>query len=157
MTHKHQQTLLFWSLRWHWRFWGRLWGGGGNNGGDGQVFHQLRVVNGIGSGQHAENKLVAIIARSPTASEEFDRWEGDTDTVRNVNASGTFIRMTQDLSVRATFKPKIPDVKKEFQLTVIDGTGSGTHLENELVNIQANAPNTGMEFDRWVGGYCNDS
>ena len=125
--------------------------GGGNSGGDDQTFHRLTVVSGFGSGNHLENRVVAILARSPAAGEEFDRWVGDTETVTNVNSSNTFIRMTRDLTVRATYRDIDPGNEEEFQLTVVDGTGSGTHLENELVNIRANAPDAGMEFDRWEG------
>lgn len=37
-----------------------------------------------------------------------------------------------------------------YPLTVIDGTGSGNYAENALVTITANAPESGMIFDKWV-------
>ncbi len=38
-----------------------------------------------------------------------------------------------------------------YEVTVTDGTGSGSYEEGTIVNITADTAETGMEFDKWVG------
>ncbi len=44
-----------------------------------------------------------------------------------------------------------PDSPSPHTLTVLSGSGGGTYTTGELVAISANAPPTGMGFDKWTG------
>ena len=39
------------------------------------------------------------------------------------------------------------------KLTVINGTGTGYYAEGKLVPVRANQPETGQQFERWIGDY----
>ena len=49
-------------------------------------------------------------------------------------------------SISATYKSAVT-----YTLTVNSGTGSGNYTQGAVVNISANAPPSGMVFDKWTG------
>ncbi len=111
----------------------------------------LTVENGTGSGQYENGTVVAIIANPPADGMKFDKWTGDTTYVADVNASESTITMpAAHITVKATYK-----YIEYFNLTVENGSGSGSIAEDEIITITANAPTENMVFDKWVGDVEN--
>lgn len=107
----------------------------------------LTVTNGDGDGQYAEGETPAITADSPAEGYRFKEWTGDTDYVADVNSSSTTVTMpAQAVGVEATYEP-IPT----HDLTVVNGSGSGTFYEGQTVDIVADAPPEGQVFREWTG------
>jgi hypothetical protein len=57
-------------------------------------------------------------------------------------------------TVTATYRAIPPTT---YQLTVVSGSGSGSYAAGTVVNISANAPPVGQEFDRWVGAVVGNA
>lgn len=120
---------------------------------DGVVTFSLNVESGSGSGDYEEGENVTITANSPSAGKEFDKWTGDVATVEDVNSSTTVITIpAENVSVIATYKDKVAD---KFTLTVESGTGDGDYEAGVEVNISADSPPSGKEFDKWTGNVSN--
>jgi hypothetical protein len=114
------------------------------------ITHTLTVNSGSGSGSYVAGTIVNIVANAPPAGQEFDKWTGDVANVANVDASSTSISMpAANATVSATYKPR------QYTLTVNSGSGSGSYVAGTVVNIVANAPPTGQEFDKWTGDVAN--
>ena len=108
----------------------------------------LTVNAGTGSGQYLEGDVIDIDADPAAAGFEFLEWTGDTTTVADTAADVTTITIpATDVEVTATYTTS----ETTYTLTVNDGTGSGDHLENTVVNITAATPPAGMWFDQWFG------
>ena len=111
--------------------------------------YQLSVNSGIGDGQYAAGNIVNIVADAAPTGMVFDRWTGDVSTVANVNASSTSITMPANpTTITATYREQ---VIVTYQLTVSNGSGSGSYEEGAAVSIQADAAPSGMVFDQWTG------
>ena len=109
----------------------------------------LTVNNGSGSGNYAAGVSVLIIANSPPFGQVFAQWIGDVSGIGNINsANTTFTMWNSNASVTATYKD-IPATI--YTLTVNNGSGSGNYTAGKLVNISANTPPEGKEFDKWIG------
>ena len=108
-------------------------------------YYTLAVTNGTGGGNSYTNgQVVAIAANAPAAFQLFDRWTGDTQTVDNVWATNTTIRIPgTNVTVTATYRPA------PFTLTVYNGSGSGQHDEGDVVPIAADPAGTGLMFNYW--------
>lgn len=107
----------------------------------------LTVVNGTGSGQYENGTQVAIVANAPQEGQTFDKWIGDTTYVSDVSAAETILTMpAADVTVTATYK-----AIEYYTLTVENGSGGGTVVSGDTVQIVADAPADGMVFDKWVG------
>ena len=120
------------------------------------VPHHLTVNNGSGDGDYAPSTLVSIVAEAPPPGMAFFRWTGGNGgTFANANnASTTFTMPNNDASVTATYQ-------FVFDLTVVDGSGSGTYASGTLVPIVADAPPAGYYFAGWTssagGTFANAS
>ncbi len=107
----------------------------------------LIVNEGTGSGTYVSGNAVVIAANAPAAGQTFDEWEGDVNLLDDITASTTTLTITNfDATVTATYKD-LPS----YTLTVGNGTGSGTYTEGSVVNITANNPTDGFQFDAWQG------
>lgn len=110
----------------------------------------VTVNNGTGSGEYEENVGVAISANAPAEGKEFDAWdgaEGLTFISGNVNSANATFRMPAEaVTVTATYKD-IPT----YEVTVNGGEGSGEYAVGANVEITADDPQEGMEFDAWEG------
>lgn len=90
----------------------------------------LTVVDGNGSGRYPAGKSITISANAAPQGKEFDRWTGDTESVSNVEASGTKVTMpARDIRLTATYKeidlgePVGITVDKNITYQTIDGFG----------------------------------
>jgi len=105
----------------------------------------LTVNSGTGSGTYAQGTVVNISANAPASGKQFDKWIGNTSYIANVNASSTTLTMPAAAqTITATYV-------NVYVLTVNSGTGSGTYKQGVVVNIVANAPASGKQFDKWIG------
>ena len=107
----------------------------------------LTVNNGITSGTYYEGQKVEIIANSAPEGYRFSKWTGDTSTISNVNAAKTYCVIdSKDMTITAEYE-LLPD----RELTVVNGTGSGTYKNGTTIDIIANEAPDGMTFLTWAG------
>ncbi|MEI7850893.1 MAG: Ig-like domain-containing protein [Kiritimatiellales bacterium] len=106
--------------------------------------YALTVNSGSGSGSYTIGTPVTIVASNiPGAA--FYQWTGDTSALSSNTVSTTVSMPSNAVSLTATYY-------NLYALTVSNGTGSGSFYTNtQVVTIVADAPLTGMEFDKWVG------
>ncbi len=111
--------------------------------------YALTVTSGTGDGSYIEGYEVEIVADAPGANQMFDQWTGDTAYVANVNSSTTIVTMpAAAVSVTATYVTA-------YTLTVNSGTGDGDYEPSTVVDISADAPDTGYVFSKWTGDTDN--
>lgn len=103
--------------------------------------HYIQVNNSSGSGYYVEDKKYTITADKPEKGYTFSHWEEDGKTLTQ-DMSYTFTMGKTDRTITALYK--LP-----YQLTVINGTGSGTYSEGDNVQIVANEPKEGYLFAYW--------
>jgi hypothetical protein len=88
---------------------------------------------------------VVVISTEVPLGWVFGRWTGDVTYVANVMDEPTTIRMLSDATVTAN------NIQVQYELTVINGTGSGVYGGGTLVDIAANPPQSGYYFRGWTG------
>jgi hypothetical protein len=110
------------------------------------VYYALTVNSGTGDGSYTNGTQVAIAASNLTGK-AFSQWIGDTQYVNNVTYTNALVTMpVQAVALTATY------VDVLYTLTVTGGSGSGSSYTNtQVVEISADAPATGMTFDKWTG------
>jgi hypothetical protein len=109
--------------------------------------YALTVVNGTGSGSYAAGTVVNISANAAPSGQVFSSWSGAT--VASASSPATTITMpTANTTVTATYSTS---PSSTYQLTVVDGTGSGSYAAGTVVSISANAAPTGEAFSSWSG------
>jgi len=109
--------------------------------------YSLSVHSGSGGGDHPAGALVSISADPPPSGQAFDSWTGDVGTVADIyDQSTTLIMPSYNCIVTATYVT-VPG----YYLTVQKGTGDGTYMSGTIVEIDADAPASGLEFTCWVG------
>jgi len=112
------------------------------------IAHTLTVISGTGDGNYTEGTQVNISPDSAPTGQEFNQWTGDTLYLNSpVTTSGNSINMPDiSVSVTSTYQ-NIP-----YTLTVANGDGDGSsYVYQQVVNITADTPPTGYEFDEWTG------
>ena len=107
--------------------------------------YTVTVTNGASEAASGTNgQVVAIWANPPGAQQLFDRWTGDTQTVQNVFATNTTVRIQgADIAVTATYR------EAPYTLTVSGGSGSGQYASGDLVQVVAGPPPAGQLFGFW--------
>jgi len=116
---------------------------------------ELIVHNGEGSGKYKTGNSVTIKANPAEGGYRFFQWEGDVSGVEETFSAETIIRILRSkVEVSATYSP----LDELYHLSVVRGKGSGDYAPGASVNVEANAPGTGLEFDKWIGdvGVLND-
>ncbi len=109
----------------------------------------LTVESGTGSGEYLPGTEVTISANAPDAGFVFERWEGQTAQMANVNRPSTTLRMPQtSVRVRAVYrdKPEAP-----FRLTVRGNDSVQDVMAGETVTITSATPGPDEVFARWTG------
>ena len=108
--------------------------------------HTLTVNNGTGSGSYDPGTSVLVSAREPLPGEAF-AWTGDRQILANWLMPTTSALMpSRDVSITATYGSDGAST-----LTVINGSGGGSHPVGATVNVVANAPPAGQVFAAWTG------
>lgn len=65
--------------------------------------YNLSVTNGSGSGNYEMDEVINIIADPAPANYEFDRWTGDVAGITDIYAEDTYITITKNLDITATY------------------------------------------------------
>ena len=133
---------------------------------------KVKVENGIGSGVYTDGQNVTITANPAPQGKAFDHWEtkSDTEGVRDkkVNISSkkdesmnllvgdcdctiTAVYADAEKSEESEEEPEVEINEKDitFNVTVENGTGSGSYKAGETVEIVADAPKDGYMFEKW--------
>ena len=105
--------------------------------------HTLTVINGSGSGTYREGTTVKCYANQAPESYELAYWTEGDNIISYSNPVSITIGST-DKTIQANYKP-IP----YFNLTVINGTGSGTYIRNSSPQIIMDPAPDGMQFLQW--------
>lgn len=116
--------------------------------------YALIVNSGSGSGNYLKNAVVDIAADVLPNGQEFDVWAGDTEYIADIHDPTTTVTVPDTaVNVTATYH-----AATLYTLTVNNGTGSGSYVENLVVNITADPPPAGQVFDVWTGdtAYIDD-
>ena len=107
--------------------------------------YALAVNGGSGGGAYTNGTAVPITADAPAAHYAFDRWIGDTNTVADVFAPGTTVRMpASSIELTASYTPIL------YALAVANGSGGGSYPYDSAVVIGA-TPYADKRFYRWTG------
>ena len=118
--------------------------------------YPLTVVNGTGSGSYTNGQVVSVEATVP-AHHAFSHWEVDPPSVTNAlgagfsatNATTDVVMPLADVTLTAVIEPIL------YPLTVVNGSGSGSYTNGQIVSITANPTNTLLfEFDGWVPAFA---
>ena len=114
--------------------------------------HTLTVINGSGSGVYAEGTTIRCYGNQAPDTYEFAYWTEGDDIISYSNPISITMGTT-DRTIQANYKP-IP----YFNVTVINGTGTGTYLRNSNPQIIMNPAPDGMKFLQWeiIEGDDND-
>jgi hypothetical protein len=112
--------------------------------------YRLHVNNGVdttGKYNHTVGRIVTIAADAPATGTAFDRWEGDVQHLAAVDQATTTVTMpAAEITVTAVYR------QIDYTLTVNNGSGDSTvaHYQDEI-EISADQPAIGQQFDRWTG------
>lgn len=112
------------------------------------LYQELQVMGGAGSGLYPVGTVVTIRAATPPTPElSFFRWRGDTSFLQAVRAPvTTCIIPLRTITLEAEYRA-LPT----FSLLVSGGSGSGRYPAGTAVAIQAEPPVEGLGFTRWTG------
>jgi len=109
--------------------------------------YTLTVNSGSGDGNYTESTVVDITADTAPSGKEFDEWIGDTSGIADVSDPTTTLTMpAANQEVTATYTDAT-----YYTLTVHSGTGDGNYIAGTVVDIDADTPPSGKQFDEWVG------
>lgn len=111
-----------------------------------QVF-SLKVLNGSGQGDYTVNSVVNVSADPAPGGKQFDQWTGDVSYMENPNEPVTTVTLPpEEINIAAAYKG-LPT----YQLSITNGTGSGSYKKDSTITIEADTPEEGYEFFRWTG------
>ena len=111
------------------------------------LYHQISVENGSGSGIYELGSVVEIVADKHDTGFVFSMWTGDTIHLINPEASTTTLVMPfKDIELKANF-----EVAPYFHLNVIRGSGSGQYQAGKLINVTSDPPASDSGFYQWQG------
>lgn len=115
----------------------------------------LTVNGGTGGGNHLKG-TTNTVAWTPVAHHNFLYWQVDPQSVTNAqglgeefaatNATTKVVMPFADVTLTAITEPIL------YPLTVVNGSGSGSYTNGQIITITANPTNTlYFEFTQWTG------
>ncbi|HON48075.1 MAG TPA: SUMF1/EgtB/PvdO family nonheme iron enzyme [Kiritimatiellia bacterium] len=115
----------------------------------------LTVNGGTGGGNHLKG-TTNTVAWTPVAHHNFLYWQVDPPSVTNAqglgeafsdtNATTTVVMPFADVTLTAITEPIL------YPLTVVNGSGSGSYTNGQIITITANPTNTlYFKFTQWTG------
>jgi len=111
------------------------------------TLYALTVNSGSGDGSYQEDWVVDISADAAPSGQSFDKWAGDTSGIADVgSASTTFTMPASAAEITATYASLTL-----YTLTVNSGTGDGDYAASTVVDVSADSPASGKQFDQWTG------
>jgi len=106
----------------------------------------LTVNSGTGDGSYVVGAIVDIDADTAPSGQDFDQWVGDTSGIASPTSASTTLTMPYaNTEITASYTDKL------WTLTVNSGSGDGSYAVDTVVDINADAPSSGKQFDQWVG------
>ncbi len=108
--------------------------------------NEVQVVNGSGSGSYLEGEYVEITANKPQAGYRFKGWTVVSGNVELDDAKAETTGFTMPdtpVQVKAVYEVV------RYTLTVNNGSGSGSYVAGETINLTANYPASGQVFAGW--------
>ena len=102
---------------------------------------------GISSGTSVAQGKSIIFTATPNSDYRIKEWKHNGGTVNGTNTSYTVSGIAASHTVTVEFE-LIPQTT--YNVTVNNGTGGGNFAAGSTVNITANAPPAGQEFDKWT-------
>jgi hypothetical protein len=113
---------------------------------EGSAYYTLTVNSGTGDGDYAASTVVNISSDAAPSGYAFDEWVGDTAGIADVGDTTTTLTMpAANQTVTATYTDVL------WTLTVNSGSGDGSYIEDQEVNVSADSAASGYAFDCWVG------
>lgn len=95
-----------------------------------------------------ENSTTSVTAPAATSGMVFDHWEAvDTSVIEDVNSATTNVTVA-DKAIELTPVYAVSE-NPTFDVTVENGTGSGSYVQGDYINIVADAPEEGYMFYKW--------
>jgi len=111
-----------------------------------KVYYVFDVIDGEGSGLYLESEIVSAVANVPT-DQEFFCWDYEQDLLIDKTSSEVSFSMPQEsVTLKAIFRPK----RNNYELSIIDGSGSGIYPSGTEVPIEADKKQ-GFNFSYWSG------
>ena len=119
-----------------------------------ETFYTLTINDGSGKQSYTEahkvGEVVKIQAAEPADGYIFAEWTGLSDVTFTegtgiTSAAASFEMPEKDLVVNVKYS------RRSYQLTVENGTGTGTYLYGATVTIAADAAPENMKFAGWSG------
>lgn len=108
----------------------------------------VNVINGD-TYSVEKNSSATVFAPTPADGLVFDHWESDTENVlEDINSAETKINVGEQAEINITpvyAKSETPT----FNVTVENGSGSGSYRAGDTVNLVADAPSEGYMFYKW--------
>ena len=109
--------------------------------------YKLTVVSGSADiTSLKEGETATLKANAPSKGYVFSSWtvSGSGSVANKASAQTTYTMGAANATVTANYTPVT------YTLTVKNGSGSGSYEYDDDVNVTANYPDTGKEFDSWV-------
>ncbi|RPI58948.1 MAG: hypothetical protein EHM48_09620, partial [Planctomycetaceae bacterium] len=110
--------------------------------------YSLSVASGNGDGTtYHYGDVINVAADAPATGKHFVAWTGDTTGLADIyDDTTTFTMSAANASITATYD------WTDYTLSVTNGTGDGTTYHyGDVINIAADAPQSGYVFDEWTG------
>ena len=111
------------------------------------LYHNLTVEGGIGSGTYELGSLVDFEANPAETGYVFSYWSGDTNHLTDAFLSTCRMTMPfQDVYLKANYENA-----PYYQLNVIRGTGSGMYQKGYVVDVISDPSTSDSGFFEWKG------
>lgn len=78
----------------------------------------------------------------------FDHWEGSVENIEDVNSAGTNVNIGHE-GATILYPIYVKSEEPTFNVTVENGTGSGSYRAGDYVEVIADAPEDGYMFYKW--------
>ncbi|WP_407271885.1 InlB B-repeat-containing protein [Radiobacillus sp. PE A8.2] len=110
--------------------------------------NQVEVENGTGSGIYQTGSTVRIEAYTPLKGKQFKEWQVASENVEL--ADSTSIETTFTMPLEAVEVKAIYEAIPTYEVTVVDGNGTGVYQAGKEIEISANEDvENGKKFKQW--------
>lgn len=114
--------------------------------------YTLTVEGGTGSGTYKERQSVTIKGNAPETGYNWSRWNCSSGSYHSIGSlysqSTTLVMGRSDCTMTATYAEII--TYNYYDLTVLNGSGSGNYREGTTVSCYGNQPPETYEFSHWT-------
>ena len=119
--------------------------------------YDLTVIGGSGSGTYKERQSVTIRGDNPESGYNWSRWNCTSGSYYSIgnsyNQSTSLVMGRSDCEMTATYTPVV--TYNYYDLTVLNGSGSGNYREGTTVSCYGNQAPSTYEFSHWTDSEGN--